>query len=416
MRDRTAAGGTSFIPGTGGRVLVLSMRRLSTLAAYCIQYEFEDVVTAVTGADRVEAGDARALELSRRLYKLLRVALRSHRLASAYAPGASTVRLEQDYELFFPVFNHPHELFALATVPDWRRRSRLAACFINEVWAHLWSPELLGLLGDFDHVFIGSRHGQEHVEKLLGNSCTYLPLATDVLRFAPLPPAPPRMINVCNIGRRSQVTHAALMALARDRRIFYYYDTVAASGADLKQRTFQVDQPAEHRFQLASLLQRTRYFIANRSRVNEGDVARHEVISSRFYEGAAAGTVMLGEAPRSEDFEEQFGWRDAVIPLPFDSPDVERTLTELNADPLRLERVRRENIRQSALRHDWIHRFRTVLETLGIPPTEALLAREERLRTLADSVNDAALAGAKKPGPVAYGPAGGLRKTVEKKA
>ena len=35
------------------------------------------------------------------------------------------------------------------------------------------------------------------------------------------------------------------------------------------------------------------------------------------------------------------------------------------------------------LRHDWVHRIRTVFETLGIPPTEAMLARENRLQGLA---------------------------------
>jgi hypothetical protein len=389
---------------------MLSMRRLSTLAAYCGQYEFEDVVTAVTGADRVEADDARALEFSRRAYKLLRAGSRSRRLARAWAPGPSTVRLMHDYDLFFPIFNNPHELFALATVPDWRRRCRRAACFINEVWAHLWPTELLELLVDFDHVFLGSRPCAEQMQKLVGRSCSYLPLATDVLRFTPLPQPPSRMIDVCNIGRRSPVTHEALMALARERRIFYYYDTIAASGAGLKQRTFHVDRAAEHRLLLAGLLQRTHYFIANRSRVNEADLAVQEVISSRFYEGAAAGTVMLGEAPRSEDFSQQFNWRDVVIPLPFDSPDIERTLNELNADTARLERIRSENIRQSALRHDWSHRFQTVLATLGLPPTEAMLRRDECLRALAESAGDASPGGSSKPAIPARRQAGDILK------
>jgi hypothetical protein len=106
-------------------------------------------------------------------------------------------------------------------------------------------------------------------------------------------------------------------------------------------------------------------------------------ISGRFYEGAAAGTVMLGEPPRTAEFERQFGWKDAVIRLPFDSPDVERVLLELDADPERLARIRRENVHNAALRHDWVHRLRTVFETVGIPPTEAMLAREKRLQALA---------------------------------
>src|SRR5207248_4288889 len=133
----------------------------------------------------------------------------------------------------------------------------------------------------------------------------------DVLRFAPASPDDPRPIEVCNIGRRSPVTHHALLEHTDRRRTFYYYDTVAASGLDLKHRTFRVDSPHEHRRMLATILRHSQYFIANRSYVNRPEfTAGREEISSRFYEGAAAGTVMMGEAPRAEEFARQFDWPD----------------------------------------------------------------------------------------------------------
>src|SRR5436309_3456287 len=211
-------GGTRLVQGGGGNVLVLSMRRVKDLVAFCLQYELEDVVAEVTGADRVEVGDFASLELSRRVYKVARFATRSRRLARAYGVRPSTVRLDRDYELFFPVFNNPYELFALAAIPDWRKRSRIAACFIDEVWASdLPGEYLLELLADFDHVFIGMRHPIDDVARIVGRPCSYLPLAVDVLRFSPLPAPPPREIDVCNIGRRSRVTHEALLRLARER-------------------------------------------------------------------------------------------------------------------------------------------------------------------------------------------------------
>ena len=384
MSDAQRVDRTHLVAGGGGGVLLLSMRRLSDLVAYCLQYEFEDVVAELTGADRIDAGDRDALELSRRAYKLARFGTGSRRFAAASAPSPSTVRLERDYELFFPVFNHAHELFALATVPDWRRRCRVAACFVNELWAHQLPGYLLELLAQFDHVFLGLSHSVGEVARIVGRPCSYLPLATDVLRFSPFPDLPPREIDVCNIGRRSPVTHDALLRLARDRRMFYYYDTVAASGAGRKQRTFHVEDAREHRLLLASLLQRSRYFIANRSRANDPESTTvGEEISGRFYEGAAAGTIMLGEPPRTEDFRTEFDWPDAVIQLPFDSPDVGEVLVELDQDPHRLARIRRDNVCNAALRHDWVHRLRTVFDTVGIPPTEAMLEREKRLCALA---------------------------------
>jgi hypothetical protein len=376
---------TSLVPGPGGDVLLLSMRRISDLVAFCVQYELEDVVTEVTGADRVDVGDQDTLELSRRVYKLARFATGSRRLAQAAAPRPSRVKLERDYELFFAVFNNAYELFALAAVPEWRRRARVAACFINEVWAHLLPGYLLELLSEFDHVFVGLRHPVDEIARIVGRPCSYLPMAVDVLRFAPLP-GTPRAIDICSIGRRSEITHAELVRLARDRRIFYHYDTVAGSGADSKQRTFSVGEASEHRLLLASILQRTRYFIANRSLVNAPEYTMgREEIAPRFYEGAAAGTVMLGEPPRTEEFMNQFDWPDAVIRLPFDSPDAGEVMTELDRDPERLARIRADNVRNSALRHDWVHRLRTVFETVGIAPTDAMLEREKRLQGLAAS-------------------------------
>jgi len=382
--DAPGRGGSRLVPGRGGNVLLLSMRGLSDLVAYCLQYEFEDVAADLTGADRVDVGDREALEFSRRAYKLARLTTGSRALARAFAPPPSTVRLEREYDLFFPVFNSPYELFALAAVPDWRQRSRVAACFVNEVWASDLPGYLLELLAKFDHVFVGLRHPVAQVSRIIGRPCTYLPLAADVLRFSPLPDMPPRTIDVCNIGRRSDVTHKALLRLASDRRIFYYYDTVAASGHENRQRTFHVSDPGEHRLVLANLLQRSRFFIANRALVNEAGITMgQDEISGRFYEGAAAGAVMLGEAPRTDEFRTQFDWPDAVLPLPFDSPDVARVLAALHMDPERLARISRDNVRNAALRHDWVHRLRTVFETLGLEPTGAMVERQKRLDAMA---------------------------------
>ncbi|HEY6910648.1 MAG TPA: glycosyltransferase [Myxococcales bacterium] len=380
----SGAGGIAQVERGGGDVLQLSMRRVHDLVAFCTPYEFEDVVTAATGADRVEPEDFAAIERVRRFYKLGRLATRSRRMARAVTPPLGVPPLTRDYELFFPVFNHPFELFALAAVPDWRLRCRVAACFVSEIWVQEIPEYLLELLADFDHIFIGISHPAQEVARIVGRPCTYLPLATDVLRFAPWPQPPARAIDVCNIGRRSAVTHAALVRMAEERRIFYYYDTVRPSGERGKQMTFSVGNASEHRLLLANLLKRSRYYVANRARVNEPEVTEgREEISARFYEGVAAGAALIGVPPRSPGFQRQFDWPDAVIEMPFDCPDIAERLRAMDADTARMQRITRENVRQAALRHDWIHRLRTVFEVLGLRPTEGMLAREERLRALA---------------------------------
>ncbi len=366
-------------------VLLLSWRRVADLAAFCLAYEFEDIFAAVTDVQRIDVTDLSALEFSRRAYKLARLASGSPRLARQLAPyPRNKVVLERDFELFFPVFSHAHELYSLATIPNWRQRCRKAACFITEVWSHMLPEYLLELLAAFDHIFIGNHHSVKDVARIAGRPCTYLPLAVDVLRFAPISCDQPRPIEVCNLGRRSPVTHQALLRDAERRQSFYYYDTVAASGADLKDRTFHVDSPQEHRRMLATLLKHSCYYIANRSYANKPEFTEgHDEISARFYEGAAAGTVMIGEAPRTEEFKQQFDWSGAVIHMPFDSPDVSCILADLNGDPERLRAVRRNNVREAAQRHDWLHRIQVVFDTLGLEPTGEMRARAKRLKQVA---------------------------------
>jgi hypothetical protein len=374
-------------PGSPGDVLVLSMRSVADLVAYCAYYEFEDLIVDLTGADRFDVGDGRSLEFSRRIFKLVRYSTGSPRLAWACAPKATAAELERRYELFLPVFTHPHELFALASIPDWRKRCRLAACYIVEMWQHELPKYLLELLCEFDHIFLGVQHPIDEVARITGRPCSYLPLAADVMRFAPYPQFPERVIDICNIGRRSSVTHEAVIAHAADAKLFYYYDTIAASGSDHMQRTFHVQNPAEHRLLLANLLKRTRYYVANRARANDPRFTRgHQEVSGRFYEGAASGTVMLGETPDSEAFRRQFDWEDAIVPMPFDSPDVGKILADLDNDPQRIAAIRENNLRNAALRHDWTHRLRTIYEKMGLPPTDAMIARERRLESMAAAV------------------------------
>jgi glycosyltransferase involved in cell wall biosynthesis len=204
------------------------------------------------------------------------------------------------------------------------------------------------------------------------------------LKFSPAPDFPKRMVDVYNIGRRSDVTHRALVQLSQQRRLMYCYDTVAASGFDMKQRTFRVQSSSEHRLLFANMLKRSRYYVTNRARINEPEyTGGREEISARFYEGIAAGAVMIGEPPRVEPFKVEFGWDDALIQVRFDSPDIGDILSELDCNPDRLARIRRENVRHAATQHDWLHRLRAVFDTFGIAPTPAMKEREQRLLELA---------------------------------
>ena len=381
-----------FAPGTDGRVVVVSMRRVSDLVGYCGLYEFEDLAVELTGAEfgRIESLDG--LDLSRQVYRVARRLTGSTRIADSARPIRGTPLPKDNYDLFFPVFNHPHELFALHTIERWRERARFAACYICEAWEGQLPSYLMELLRPFDHVFVGVRSTVPAVAKACGRPCTYLPMGVDTLRFLPHFDGGGRGIDVCGIGRRSPVTHQALLDWALQNDRFYYYDTIQSGFVRgfTKHLTFRVSNAAEHRILLGNVLKRSRYFIANRAWADKPDHTQgKEEIAARFYEGAAAGALMIGEPPNSDDFRAQFDWPDAVLPVPFHAPEVARVIKELDADPARTERIRRDSVAASLLRHDWVHRLRTVLDIAGVAPSEAMLARERKLVELADRVRRA---------------------------
>ena len=110
----------------------------------------------------------------------------------------------------------------------------------------------------------------------------------------------------------------------------------------------------------------------------------------RFFEGAAGGAIMLGIPPNGAAFQGNFDWPDAVIHTPGDGSQIAALIADLDGQPDRLNRVRRDNVVNSLRRHDWIYRWRRILETFGLPVSYEMIKRERRLTCVAGLVaNDA---------------------------
>jgi hypothetical protein len=368
-------------------VLLLSMREAARGVGYCALYEFEYVLEELFDVEVVAPRDVERLHPSRRVYRMARMLGASPDLAGALPLGRPEFRAQREYDMFLAVFNHTHELYALRTLADYRKHCRTAICYLGEAWGHNLPGYLLELLRDFDHIFCGIKSACEGVAKITGRPCGYVPMGIDAVGFCPYPEPPTRSIDVCQLGRRSPVTHEALLAYARQQHRFYYYDTVRtpAQKRSRAQLTFEVTNIMEHRSLLANLLKRSRYFIANRAYANlpSWTAGVHE-IATRYYEGAAAGTVMLGEPPDSDEFRSQFGWPDAVVRTPFDAPDVADVIARLDADPERVAAIRRNGVVGALERHDWAHRLQVMLEAIGRAPSARMAARRRRLAELAE--------------------------------
>jgi hypothetical protein len=95
---------------------------------------------------------------------------------------------------------------------------------------------------------------------------------------------------------------------------------------------------------------------------------------------------MLGEPPGCASFSDQFGWPDSIVRVPYNAPEIDRVIAELDQDTARSAEIRKQNVSNSLLRHDWAYRLRTILETAGMPMPQRLLARERQLSSLARDV------------------------------
>ncbi|MEZ5283102.1 MAG: glycosyltransferase [Acidimicrobiales bacterium] len=351
-------------------VVVASQRDLHPKVARCCGYEFEDTIAEIEGAAFVTARHSAVSKFSPHGH-LTDHLTRHVRAASHFNLGLRRHHLADEASLFFAQFQFGKDLVSLKALGPWRSRSTAAVALVEEVWPGYARKHWRQFrpLRDFDHIFLECAASTQIVEEITGVPTSYVPPGVDALRFAPTDLLAERPIDMTWIGRRSAPTHGALMTAAERGEIFYYYDSIWETS---------VRSAREHRIGLANLLKRSRYFMANTAKFNDAR-ADSEEIGFRFFEGAAAGTVMIGTPPRTPYWDELFGWEDSIFRLPYHSEDVLDLMAELDAQPERIEAARRRNIAFSMLRHDWVHRWETILSSVGLDLNPAGIARKREL-------------------------------------
>jgi hypothetical protein len=255
-------------------------------------------------------------------------------------------------------------------------------CWIDEFWANrvpqfkYWLP----LLRVFDHVVLGMSGSTKPVSDAIDKPCHYVPGGVDTLRFSPYPNPPKRSVDVYSIGRRWEGIHLALVSLARAGQLFYLFDTLQGGGSPVRNHS-------EHRELYASVAKRSNFFLVAPAKMDLQEVTGGQVeVPFRYYEGAAAGCVMIGQALDCEPFRRMFGWENAVIEVQPDGSDVTQVLSRLLADPELVAHISQTNAAEALLRHDWVYRWKQILGIAGLGCHPAMEDREKRLRALASLV------------------------------
>ena len=363
------------------RILVVSVRGYRFQAANCCIYELEDLLLDLESAQLYTPVPERQFELARKIYRGTKYISGSDKIASSVAPFQPELVLEEEYDLLFAVLDNPWQFHHLESIKGWREKCRHTACFITE----MWQPDLQDARlfkepwSNFDHVFLGVTQCVAGLNKLIEPPVTYIPPAVDTLRFSPYPNPPERFIDVSYVGRRSPDIHDALLERAAKDNFFYYHDTMKGK--------LEIGNPREHRILLANLFQRSRYNITNYAKFNSTqETGGTQEIGYRFFEGAAAGTVMVGVPPAGDAFPRYFDWEQPIVKVELSGASVVEAIAELDKQPELLSRMSRRNVANCLLKHDWSYRWRDMLAAFEIEPSAAVVQREKYLHQLAEDI------------------------------
>jgi hypothetical protein len=367
-------------PGATPRICMPSSRNLTKKAFQSGVYEAQDVLQEMDDVDMVCLTPGPGFRF-RSAWQRRLLFRDSAKFLISFNPGLEEVRLTRDYDLFVAVCQNHWDLAYLNAIRGWKDHTKVSVLWIDEMWAAQipqyknWFPAIR----QFDHIFVGCRGSVEALSKALDRPCHWLPAATDTLRFSPYANSPAaRVIDVYSIGRRYGGMHDALCCEAQQGKIFYIYDTFAGADAELY-------DTKQHRNLYANMAKRSRYFVVAPAKMNNPSDTQGQIeFGSRYYEGAAAGCVLIGKRPDSEAFSEMFPGPDSVISVQPDGSDIVEILARLNSEPERIAEISRRNSVQSLLKHDWVRRWKEIFDAAGMEPSPRMLARECRLKELAD--------------------------------
>jgi spore maturation protein CgeB len=381
MSDVTSSDTQSHKP----RTLILSLRNIFRKDLFrCALYEFEDIINEIDHVEMLAPeGDptSRRNQLARRLAFHAPITLK----ADLQKP-----KVNQHYDLFVAMCGGPRDLMMIDAVSYLKDACTTKVCLIEEIWAKQIHEHryFLNVLKDFDLIAIYCSQSVKSLSDQIGRRCIFVPPGIDSIRFCPYPTNPARVVDVYSIGRRSPATHQAILKMVDERGIFYLHDTIEGNEA------VNPIHPKEHRSLFANIAKRSKYFIVNPGLIDLPDIRGSQIeIGNRYFEGVAAGVIMVGETPNNGEFERLFDWPGAVVHLPFGSDRIAPLIDELEGQPEKQEKIRRMNVVQALARHDWAYRWEKILENVGLGPMPELLQRKERLANLAKLVTPNGFAG-----------------------
>ncbi len=358
---------------TDSRTLIFSHRNAKKRAYRAVSYEFEDVISQIDNVDLMAPG----LDLSHNILQkiLLKLSFKAFEGIQPVYP-CQRIQLDRDYELFFVWLSHAWDISSLRQIDGWKDRCRIKVCWFEEIWVSGLDEvkDILQALSDFDYIFLSCHGSIGPVQEVVGRPCLYMPHAVDAVRFCPYPSNPPRVVDFYSVGRNSIPIHDALLEMTENGQLVYIYEQFGRT---------PILTACDHRGRLANTGKRSRYYTVYPGKFDERDTTGGQIeFGSRYFDGAATGAVMIGQEPDADFYRELFYWPDAVIQIPHEPQAIRDVMAQLESQPDRVAKIRKDNVIHALLNHDWLYRWKLILDTVGLEPLPAFHDRENQLKRL----------------------------------
>lgn len=360
------------------RVLLFSLHNLLPFAWNGVFYEMMNAIRGMEDATVVAPSPAAG---NASLWSNWRGAARAtgKKMLAQYAvrtaASAPTSQVEGDFDIAFYACQFPHEIREINCIPHWRERTRKACIFLLESWAYETEKHRAHFrqLDMFDHVFVFNARSVPMIQRHTRATVSYLPTAADTLLLPASRFARERNVDYLCMGRRNNQVHGRMLDICYRNDRFYVFDL----WRDMKAKEW-----ASARRQNADMAARARHFLVWAPVRNPDRAAqpREATLTTRYFEGASSGAVMIGSAPQVPEFDGLFRSPEPVVAMPQDPEKIEGFLDGLEENADGLAEIARANRLDALERHDWAHRWAEVLQTLGFAAGPGLEARLGELR------------------------------------
>ncbi|MBL4907891.1 MAG: glycosyltransferase family 1 protein [Sneathiella sp.] len=344
--------------------LVVSARAIYTEYADACSFEFEDAIIDSLQADLLELSNIPSVKTQ--------------------TTGENRDKYNKEYDIVFLVANNFRKLakmYALLEkykIPAKKTYAYVFGAYIHEL-KYLTLPGARHFIPRYrricqiDHIFVPFKENQPVLANLFDLPFHYSPMAVDVLKVAGDHPS--RFISVNGFGRQEPMLNDLLAATFNKPGSPYIYqhtNAIISPGMKNWQQYRELFWHSLRNSQL-SLTFDSLYH-------NPNGRSQHSFVGPRWYESLAAGAVVVGQSPKTEEALALLDWRDATIDLPDDPERALKKIMELLDSPDDLRQIGNRNTQQMFLKHDWRYRIEKMLIETGFPRVQSLDRQIQELK------------------------------------